>query len=77
MSKHKKCLLIWQAVKLYALDLRVERERRRLNKLANRGVSYSAPEMLAANERFQHVSLKWQRLELEHSALRLKLGAKK
>lgn len=70
MTKDEKRLLISQAAKLTTLGTKVEHERNQLKKLVERGVSYSAPEMLAALARFEKADTEWKRLEAEHLALR-------
>lgn len=69
MTKEEKRLLLRQAVKLTTLGAKVERERNRLKMLVERGVPYSAPEMLETLERFIQADAEWKRLEAEHLAL--------
>ena len=74
MTKEDKRLLLKQATKLAVLGVTVERERNKLKKLVGRGIAYSAPEMLAALQRFRDADTEWKRLEVEHLELRSKLG---
>lgn len=76
MTKDEKRLLISQAAKLTTLGAKVEHKRNRLKKLVERGVSYTAPEMLDALSRFEQADSEWKRLELEHLALRERLGTR-
>ena len=74
MTPEDKQLLRRQAYRLAALGVIVERERSKLKKLIERGVSYDDPRVARAVERFQAAHLKWTELEKEHLKLRRKLG---
>ena len=66
MTEDEKRLLLRQALKLVALGIATEREREQLKALAESGVPYSAPEMLAAGSRFDRAAAEWSKLEQAH-----------
>ena len=72
MTKKEKRLLIRQAIRLTTLGFKLEWERGRVKRLVGSGVSFSAPNILAASERFSKTAAEWQRLEIEHMALKRK-----
>ena len=69
--------LLRQACRLTILGLAVERERGKLEKLADRGVSYDDPKFRQAWARFNTVALQRTLLEAEHVKLRQKIEDKR
>ena len=74
MTANDKQLLRRQAYRLVTLGVTVERERSKLKKLIERGVSYDDPRVVQAVERFQAAHFEWEELEEKHLQLRRKLG---
>lgn len=68
--------LIGQVAKLYSLGQTVERRRRALRRLAERGVPYDSPQMRAALEAFQAAQREWNTLEQEHLDARSRFQSK-
>ena len=76
MTAEDKELLRRQAYRLTMLGLTVERERNKLRKLVEDGLSLDDPRIVQALGCFQTADLEWKALEAEHLRLRQKLGLK-
>ena len=74
MKNKDKILLIYQATRLTALGVRVERARNNLKKLVDEGVPYDDTRMIKAVEYFNRLEKEWKCLEAEHIKLKQKLG---
>ena len=72
MLKEDKRLSLKKAANLATLGMTVERERNKLKKLVEHGISYDAPEILNALQCFQKADAEWKRLEAEYLELRRK-----
>jgi len=73
MPKADKKRLLHQAYRLTTLGAVVERERSKLKKLIEGGVSHEDEEVQKTLERFKAADLEWKQLEAEHLRLRQKL----
>jgi len=66
----RKDRLVQSAAQLYQLGIALDRARERLRQLAERGVPYSSPEMMAAYREFSQLEQQWQEQETAHLRLR-------